>query len=267
MKSLTLMKTGLLICFISFTLSAFSKELKVEGHYYGYNIYVLNPSVSADSFSVKEVYVNGKKTKDEIESNGFEIDLEALNLSDEQSVIIKIVYSKKATPLVINPEDLLPPDKFHFTTVRVKKEQLQFRIRGNTGSSNFVVEQFRWNRWLEYYEIDVNDTLRANQYSLPIIPHFGYNEFRVKKTNKYGELIVSKKIKYYNKSAAVTILKKRISPNEELTFSAETDYEIYDEKGNLLLKGTDRYVDISSLSRGNYFVNFDNSSEVITKKK
>ena len=64
------------------------EELSVWGKYSGENLYVLNPSENG-TFSVKEVYVDGKALEFCQESNAFEIPLEDHELNS--FVYVKIV--------------------------------------------------------------------------------------------------------------------------------------------------------------------------------
>ena len=52
-----------------------------------------------------------------------------------------------------------------------------------------------------------------------------------------------------------------------LEFSNETLYEIYDTYGNLVKKGFGKAIDIVNLKKGLYYVNYDSSTgDVINKK-
>ena len=52
-----------------------------------------------------------------------------------------------------------------------------------------------------------------------------------------------------------------------LDFSDNTLYEIFDTYGNLVKKGYGQVINIENLSKGLYYVNYDNTSgEVVSKK-
>jgi hypothetical protein len=59
-------------------------------------------------------------------------------------------------------------------------------------------------------------------------------------------------------------LKKKV--DDLVEFNMETMYEIYDNYGNIVLKGTEKTVDVKALSKGKYYLNFDNQMEEIQKK-
>jgi hypothetical protein len=47
---------------------------------------------------------------------------------------------------------------------------------------------------------------------------------------------------------------------DEIIFTAETLYEIYDSYGNIVKKGFGKTVDVSNLPKGIYYINYDNST-------
>ncbi len=51
-----------------------------------------------------------------------------------------------------------------------------------------------------------------------------------------------------------------------LKFSEETFYEIFDERGGFIRDGYGSEEDVSDLSKGKYWVNYDNKTEIFTKK-
>ena len=85
------------------------EELSVWGKYSGENLYVLNPSENG-TFSVKEVYVDGKALDFCHESNAFEIPLEGHELNS--FVYVKIVHLPQTNPLIINEESLIKESEF-----------------------------------------------------------------------------------------------------------------------------------------------------------
>lgn len=253
----------MLVCF-SFSSMVKADEMILKGAFYGYNLYLVNPSV-ADSFCVYEIYVNDTLTEDVLNSNGIEIDLAYLKLEYGTEVVIRIVHCDDCVPIVVNPEDLLPPDNFKFSSIKTKDESLVFRIRGKPGINPYEIEQFRWNKWIPLDEIDVTDTVQSNVYVYNFKPHSGFNTFRVKKIDKYGETVYSKETRYRDgRIRPIEIVDTKV--DLELEFTDETDYQIFDLEGNLIQEGRKRYVDVTQLPKGKYWVNYDNATEEIKKK-
>jgi hypothetical protein len=236
-----------------------------SGIYYGYNLYVINPVTPEGAFSARKVWINGRLSKDQLKSNAFEVDFSLMEVGKGKPVEVKIEFVKGYPPLIVNAEDLLPPDDFRFMNTNSRRGKLFWRVNGRTGNSPFVVEQYRWNKWVKVMEVEVSDTLESGLYGVDIEPHSGLNLYRIKKIDPRGQVVYSKDDKY----RAVEIPEVNIIPSKdanELMFSYETLYEIYSANGKLLKRGKEKYVDISELPKGRYYINYDNKTETITKR-
>ncbi|HOG20624.1 MAG TPA: hypothetical protein PKW37_09320, partial [Salinivirgaceae bacterium] len=55
-------------------------------------------------------------------------------------------------------------------------------------------------------------------------------------------------------------------PTTSITFSTETDYEIFNSLGTRVLHGRGKTIDISGLSKGDYFLNYDAFTESFKKR-
>ena len=249
---------------MGFGLWAQSDSIMFSGKYYETNLYIFNPSV-ADSFSVYMVVVNQDSIYDELLSNAVEVDFQLLGIEPEGDVQVIIYFDSLYPPLVVNPEVLYSSTKFKFSKPRIKKEVLSWRVYGDVSDYPFIVQQFRWNMWREVAEVDPLDTIENNLYSVQIFPHSGINTFRLKAINIQGEVVYSKEATYRPPWIKPVYIKS-YKVKDELEFTSETEYEIYDEDGKLLTKGVERYVDISAFPPGEYWVNYDNRSEKIKKK-
>ncbi len=233
--------------------------------YYGTNVYVYNPSV-ADSFSIHTLIVNKDTIREELRTNGIEIDLSTYNFDEGDRVSINVIYEGKFPPVIVNPEALMPPVKFRISKpVFNKHEELQWQVRGVPGDYPIVVEQYKWNQWKKVAEVDPIDTVANNIYKIHIRPHSGKNIYRVKSFNIKGEEVMSRDV-IFNASgySPVYIQTKKIT--NEIALSSKTEYEIYDLKSNLLLSGYDRYIKVDKLPKGKYLLFFDNQIQEFKKK-
>jgi len=245
-------------------LSLFAQEITLEGTYIGKNLYILNPDIE-NGFCVKEVKVNGLKTRDELNSNSFEIDFSQMNIETGKNVYIQIFHKPNCKPIIINPEVLVEKLDFSFQNAKVnRKGFLCWDINGNLGEGLFTVEQFRWKKWIKVGELKSVDTVSINSYALEISPNTAQNIFRVQFKNAQGRITTSKEIKYILPGKEIMILTEKIK--DRIAFSSVTIYEIIDESGNLMLQGNDKYIDVSGLPKGSFFLNYDNKTEVFTKK-
>ncbi len=244
--------------------SIMAEDLVIKGTYQGENIYVKNPfAPSGVGFCAYEVTVNGMITTDEINSSAFEIDLSVYGFSvgDEVSVVIR--YKDDCTPMVLNATALQVQKPAKFETIAVKDGELKFSTTGETGSLPFIIEQFRWNKWVKVGEIKGKGHNQKNDYSVKIRPHSGANKFRVRQTTG------NRKIQSYSREVIHIATTPKVtfkSSNDEISFTAETMYEVYDQYGGIVFKGYGKNVNISSLTKGKYYLNYDNSQDTFIKR-
>jgi hypothetical protein len=226
----------------------------------------MNPfSSSGVGFCVFEVTVNGKVTTDEINSSAFEIDLSIFQFAMGDKVTIAIKHKDNCVPKVLNPEVLKPKSTFNVSLINVEKDgNLKWSTSGESGKLTFVVEQYRWNKWVKVGEVEGKGTSGSNSYSLKVHPHSGNNKFRVKQIDYSKKPRYSPEADFKSMSPPVSITSKKFET--EITFSGETMYEIYDYYGNIVLKGNGSKVDITALKKGEYFINFDNTMDQFKKK-
>ena len=240
-------------------------ELVLTGIYQGSNLYVMNPFAPVgEGFCVTEVQVNGAATSDEINSSAFEIDLAALNLEKGSEITVVIKHQDGCEPKVINPEVLKAQSTFTVTTIKIEKDKLKFTTTGESGALPFVVEQFRWNKWIKVATIDGKGTSGTNNYTVDVNVHNGNNRFRVKQIDYTRKPRYGKELKHRTMLAEVTY--SFVKPFTEVKFSAETMYEIYSDKGALMEKGIGVKADVSKLPAGDYFLNYDTKTEMFKKK-
>jgi len=256
----------IILLFFSTHLLCNAAEIVLKGVYQGKNLYVMNPfSSSGVGFCVYEVTVNGQLTTDEINSSAFEIDLAVFQFKIGDKLIVVIKHKDGCVPKVINPEVLKPQSTFVDSNGKVNKDRtLTWSTTGESGSLPFIVEQFRWNKWVTVATIDGNGTLGTNQYSAKVDCHDGNNRFRVKQIDYTRKPRFGKEIRYRSMDPEVTYtIEKSMA---EIVFSRETMYEIYDYYGNLVDKGIAAKVNISSLTKGDYFINYGTKTETFKKK-
>lgn len=241
-------------------------EIVLTGIYQEKNLYVMNPFAAVgEGFCVTEVLVNGAPTADEINSSAFEIDLSVLNLKKGDEINVVIKHKDGCTPKVINPEVIKPQSTFTVTTIKIdKSDKLVFTTTGESGSLPFIVEQFRWNKWVKVATVDGKGTGGPNTYTVEVSLHSGYNRFRVKQVDYTRKPRYGKELKYRSMMAEVTY--SYTKPFAEIRFSAETMYEIYNNKGAIIDKGKGLKANVSSLPAGDYYINYDTKTEIFKKK-
>jgi hypothetical protein len=260
----------IIVLTISITFLGFSEnQIVLEGIYQGENVFVMNPfSATGVGFCIFEVTVNGEITTDEINSSAFEIDLSALDIEEGETVKIIIKHKDGCTPKVLNSEVLNPKSTFNVEAITVSKDgTLKWSTTGERGVLTFTVEQYKWNKWIKVESVEGKGTSTLNNYSCKVSFNTGENKFRVKQIDYTKKARYSDEVTYTSLAATITFLpgdgKKAI---DKITFSATTSYEIYDYFGRLQLKGEGLNVDITSLTNGSYFLNYDNATATFEKK-
>jgi len=239
-----------------------------EGHYQGKNLYVQNPFAgSGVGFCVIKVTVNGDVTTDQINSSAFEIDFTNLNLQVGDPVTVKIAHKLDCLPKVLNPEVLRPRSTFETVSIKVGDDKvLKWNTTGEQGKLTYIIEQYRWNKWIKVGEVDGIGTASENSYEFKVTPHSGENKFRVKQVDYTGRPRMSQSTKYSDPSIPEAAI---ICPKcKDLEFSHETLFEIFDTYGNLVKKGFGKIIKVENLKKGLYYVNYDSKTgEVWNKKK
>ena len=259
-------KLTILSLFLALQVASFAGVIEIEGVFQGKNIYVMNPfSSSGVGFCVYEVSVNGKVTTDEINSSAFEIDFTALQLKLGSEIVVEIKHKENCIPKVLNAEVLKPKSTFVVKLIDVQKDgTLNWTTEQEDGKLPFVVEQFRWNKWIKVGDVVGNGTSGLNKYTAKVNLHSGENRFRVKQIDHSNSPRYSSEANLKTIQPAVVLASTKVT--DEIVFSSETMYELYDYFGNLIKKGVGKTVSINKIKKGKYFINYDNQMGEIVKK-
>lgn len=260
---------------ISFVGAKAQSEMVVEGTYQGENLYVQNPfSASGVGFCVIDVSINDQQSIDEINSSAFEIDFASYQLFRGQSVKVVITYKDGCTPRVLNPEVLKASSTFEITEINVDKDGLlTWKTKGESGSLPYVVEQFRWNKWIKIGEVKGKGLQGENAYSFSTKPHSGPNKFRLKQvdfTRKPNYSKVVKLIRSTTPEVMITTDLEKVKTSVDFGTptgaSTETMYEVVNQFGILVKKGYGNKVDVTELEKGQYWLSYDNKVTSFVKK-
>lgn len=258
----------LVYLFLLFTLVVFSAKSEgvvLTGTFQGDNLFVKNPfAPSGVGFCVYEVTVNGLTSTDEINSSAFEVDLSVYGFTTGQPLTVEIKYKEGCQPIVLNPEVLNARATFELTRLEVSEGKVQWDAVKEAGSLPFVVEQFRWNKWIEVGKISGKGDVEESTYETTVRFHSGENKFRIKQVDYTGKPRFSDDVTFVASKPEVTFSPNRV--DDVLNFSAETLYEIYDEYGGIIFKGYGESVKVSGLKKGKYYLNLDNRLVTFTKK-
>lgn len=257
-------------CFIFLVLSigtCFSQSsIVLEGIYQGKDLYVKNPfSDKGVGFCVFEVYVNDQLSRDEINSSAFAIDFNVMGIKIGQKIDVVIKHKNGCTPVVLNPESIKPHSTFEIGSIEVKNNILSWTTSGESGSLPFIVEQFKWNKWVNVGEVAGEGTAEKHEYKFKLSPYSGENKVRVKQVDYTNRPRYSESVTYNPQVPPVKFEPKR--PDSQINFSANTGYEIFNMYGVLVKTGFGNSVNVSDLEKGEYYLNYDSSFGETFRKK
>ncbi len=255
-----------LILFIYFGQTK-SATLVIQGKYQNKNLYVQNFFGGAGvGFCAVEVKVNGRITTDEVNSSAFEIDLAALRLKYGENVTVEIVHKDGCTPKVLNMEDLKPKPTFEILTMNITSAGLlKWSTKSENGALPYIIEQFKWNKWVPVGEVDGFGTPENHDYSFQVATHSGENKFRVKQVGLGMVPKFSSSVLLNSMTEKPTF--KITNEQDAIQFSYETGYEAYDIYGFVVKKGYGKEVNIGNLLAGKYYLCYDNMVTEISKKQ
>ncbi len=256
----------LLFIFSLITMISKSNVLVVEGKFQNKNIYIQNSFGSNGvGFCTTEIKVNGKITTDEINSSAFEIDLASMNIKTGQKVTIEIIHKNDCVPVVLNPEVLKPRPTYEVVSMNINSSGiLKWTSKNESGPLPYIIEQFKWNKWVIVGEVQGIGTSENHDYSFQVLTHSGENKFRVKQT---GLGVAAK----YSNSVALNSMTDKptfmFSKNKKaIQYSFETSFEVYDAFGTIVKKGFGNETNIENLPKGKYYLCFDNQVSEFDKK-
>lgn len=254
-----------------FFVSSYSfAALSIEGSYQGKNLYVQNPMDNDGfGFCATKVTVNGDVMPGGCASSAFEIDFSLFNVEIGDPVFIVIEHNDGCKPKILNPEVLLPKSTFIASELKCTPGgMLTWKTTNEIGKLPFIIEQYRWNKWVQVGEVQGKGTSGTNSYEFQVTPHSGENTVRVVQIDHSGTPRASKEVKF--SSGVASVSKNPVKVKDVINFTAngkavETRYEIYDAYGNIVKKGVGSSVPCGNLQKGAYYINFDNKMEKFFK--
>jgi len=257
-----------LFCLLNLTAMA---ALSVEGTYQGKNLYVQNPMDDEGfGYCATKVTVNGDIMPGGTGMGAFEIDFSLFNIEIGEPVFIVIEHNDGCKPKILNPEVLLPRSTFTLTNLEVSATGLlKWATKGEQGKLPFIIEQYRWNKWVAVGEVQGKGSGQVNSYEFAVTPHSGENTIRIVQIDHSGtKRDGDQEVKFQASMPVVTKTPAKVK--DEIKFLAEgnpieTRYEIYDAYGNIVKKGVGTSVNCANLLRGVYYINFDNVNEKFIK--
>ena len=239
----------------------------IEGHYQNKNVFVQNSiATSGVGFCAYEVSINGQLSTDEINASAFEIDLTQYNIPFGGNVTIMIKHKNDGCfPKVLNPEVFKPNPTFQTTLISVGDNGLlKWTTVNETAKLPFTIQQFKWHKWVKIGEVQGKGTPTTSIYSFQTESIAGLNKFRVKQKGYIDKTIYSPTVSYTALDQEITFVYHRKDQN--IDFSEETGFEVFDKYGNLVKKGYGVEFDVRNLSKDVYYMNFGNRMAEFRRK-
>ena len=153
-------------------------------------------------------------------------------------VEIRISHKDDCKPKVVNPEVLKPMSTFEVASLGISKAGvMEMTTTNETGKLPYVIEQFRWSKWVEVGEFEGKGSPEKNDYEIQLTTVYnGQNRFRVKSKGLQKRPRYSFETKINSPLPEVTFRPgdgKKAS--DAINFSASTLYEIYNAYGNIVV--------------------------------
>ena len=264
MKQIKLFALTILLGFCSV---ANAGVIVLEGNYMGKNFFVKNPFGGVgEGFCVFEVTINGKLSPDEVNQSAFEIDFANQGLKIGDEVIVNIKHKDGCAPEVLNSEVLKPKSTFNNTKAAVDEDGVfKWTVDNENGKLDYIVEQFRWNKWVKVGEVSGEGVPGIHNYQFKITPHSGMNQFRAKQVDYTGKPRYTRTAKYTSSAPVISIDGDEFKGSVNFQ-GGPTMFEVYDRFGTIVKRGYGQSVDIAKLEKGTYYISFENDTKQVQFK-
>jgi hypothetical protein len=260
---------SLLTLFLTFGNAFADKEMKVEGIFQGVNLYIMNPfATSGVGFCITKITVNGKAALDDTNRSSIELNLSVYQLVKGDKISIVITHKEGCTPKILNGDALKPKSTFTLLNSKFDKNgTFTFTTQGESGSLEFMVEQFKWKKWVRVANVTGKGTSGPNTYQTRVPLHSGINKFRIKQVDCTKKPRYSSEVSYNNLVPEVTFTPgNNGQTTSKITFSRATNYEIFDYYGQKIIQDFGLVIDVSKYPAGTYFINYDCKCEAFEKR-
>ncbi|HEY0030918.1 MAG TPA: hypothetical protein VGC65_09190 [Bacteroidia bacterium] len=258
---------SLIIFLITWCSSLFclAQKIELKGNYQGTNLYIQNPSDGTETgFCTQKILVNGKEIPFE-NTSAFELRLDSLNYQTGDSLLIEIFHKPDCKPKVIT-SNAHPKRPFELVSISIDTlAVLHWTTKKEPAKFQYIVEQFRWNKWIKIGEVDAKGEIQENVYSFQTAPHSGKNLFRIKQLDYRNATTPSGSVEFQSMELNVKIITDPYKLGDELRFNKKTMFELYDKNGNVIRRGADNKIDLKGLEKGTYYLNYDNTMTDVIK--
>jgi len=239
-----------------------AQVLTLEGNYKGTDLYVRNPfsEGTRDTYCVDSVKINGQPAIAKIQASAFAIYLDSAGFKLGDHLVIKIFHKPGCGAKVLNPSQRTYFGSIEITGI-TKNGTLSWKAEysENATPGPYIVEQYKWHKWVEMEQVEPLSA-KPTTYTATVPMHSGENTFRIHQ-NFLGVPRHSNEVKI---DSDLALLKHDYDKVKKvIDFSAFTQYELYTKKGILVKVDSGTTLDLSGMTKGVYYLNFDNETQSI----
>ncbi|MEW6469112.1 MAG: hypothetical protein AB1458_09320 [Bacteroidota bacterium] len=259
----------LLLCFLLLSSACMAQDVKtlVNINYFGKNVFIQNQK-EGSGFCVSKVMANGVSASEaEVSVAVIEIKLRDMGMKEGAPVKIEIWHKPGCAPKVISGNTAPKKELEIFSVAIDAKGHLHWKTRNEAWKLYYIVEQYRWNKWIKLGELEAKGGEGEQEYSYPLVLNSGINKVRIKYFDLNAKPHYSKIVEFVSDVKEVTIAQPADlnKVKGQIVFSEPTFFEIYDEFGLVIKKGTAQSIDCTLFQKGTYYLNFDNQTKVFIK--
>jgi hypothetical protein len=256
------MRFGVLIIFLAVLALPLKAQLLISGIYGGQPI--LFSSTGINDSCKRIIVINNTQLPDTFGDTGY-LDPSQLRINKGDSITIKITSTCSAIHTsLLNTY----PHYHHYTGLKPAivsadtSGKIAWLHDPYHDSAYYTVQVFRWNKWVTLNKINADTSNGLNKYETKINLHSGENKIQVNYWSPKKNYPVSSAL-IYIQTPEKEICNYLKSPKDTIYFEQETSYEIYDQYGELIKRGTGKFIDISDLKRQMfYYINYDNQMKI-----
>ncbi|MCF0207357.1 MAG: hypothetical protein HUK15_08010 [Bacteroidales bacterium] len=260
------------VAFLSFDANA--DQYEFAGVSDGSMVIIRNYAPNSDMSCVEKIYLNGSLLKIDLSRSFASIELSDYGIMNGDEFRLNVIYNGNCQPQVENSRRFMEMPKFDLLSSKIEEEggrsTLILKIRQNFVMRPYYVEQFRNGKWVKVGAIMAQRRRGEVEYTLSFASLAGENTMRVYQVNDKGVRLEEKVFTVKSPKTEPVVVKsiKQKSTISEIEFSGYTEYFVIDGvTGDVKMQGMAKKVDISSLPKGKYFLEYENSCIFFKRKK
>ncbi len=251
-------KNPLIVALVIFQSILFAQVQKIalHGTYQGKNVYVQNPLLkNGIDHCISQILMNGSLPDENFKVGTFSLSLEGRGFKIGDTLKIIFFHHKECDQTSIRIDSGIKSTAHILSMTADNEGTIRWKTKNELNKLAFVIELFRWNKWVKVGEVEGNGKPTETEYQFRTIPCYGENKVRVLQVN---EFYLSQNVKFTSDVTKVNFEFKK--KDKIVEFTSETMYEVYNDQKLVVKKGWAKTIDCKNLPKGKYTLNYDNST-------